>query len=255
MSIAEAIILAVIEGITEFLPISSTGHLILAAKLLDIPQTDFVKSFEIVIQPAAILAIIVLYWRTIVLNATVVKKIITAFIPTGIIGFFIYKLIKSYLIGNEIVVVYSLIVGGSILILFEKFFKTEEKISAIEDISYRDAFIIGVAQAVSVIPGVSRAAATILGGLALGISRKTIVEFSFLLAVPTMLAASTLDVAKNFRSFTTEQVGVMALGCAVSFLVSIFAVKLFLKYIEKHNFVFFGIYRICAAILFLFVLL
>lgn len=250
MDIWHTIVLGIVEGITEFLPISSTGHLILVSQMLRIPATDFQKSFEIIIQLGAILSVIVLYWRTLC-NMTVLKKLAVAFIPTGIIGLALYKVVKTYLLGNQEVVVWSLFLGGVALIAFELWHKEEEAaVQTITDISYTQAATIGVFQALAIIPGVSRSAATIVGGLLLGLRRTTIVEFSFLLAVPTMLAASGLDLIKNASSFSSNQFGTLALGFTVSFFIALGSIKFLLGYIQKHNFIPFGIYRIIAATLF-----
>jgi undecaprenyl-diphosphatase len=251
MGYLHAIILSIVEGLTEFLPISSTGHLVLASKLLSIMQTDFVKSFEIIIQLGAIFAIIFLYWRTISKNILVWKKIITAFIPTAIIGFALYKIIKSLLLGNPIVTLYALLIGGILLIILEKIYKEKDHhAEEIEKISYKNSFLIGVFQSISVIPGVSRSAATIISALFLGTKRKTAVEFSFLLAVPTMFAASGLDILKSNFSFTPHEYLILLVGFVGSFLVAIVAVKFLLNFIKKHTFIPFGVYRIILAIVF-----
>jgi undecaprenyl-diphosphatase len=251
MDYLQAIILSIVEGLTEFLPISSTGHLVLASKLLNIMQTDFVKSFEIIIQLGAIFAIIFLYWKIISKNILVWKKIVTAFIPTAIIGFLLYKFIKSFLLGNSLVTLLALLIGGLLIIILEKIYKEKDHhADSIEKISYKNAFLIGLFQSVSVIPGVSRSAATIISALFLGTKRTTAVEFSFLLAIPTMFAATTLDVAKSNFSFTLPEYFILLTGFIGSFLVAIFAVKFLLGFIKKHTFIPFGIYRIILAIIF-----
>jgi undecaprenyl-diphosphatase len=246
----EALFLGIVEAITEFLPISSTGHLILASRVLDLEQTEFIKSFEIAIQLGAILSVVVLYWRSLFVNREVMKRIAAAFVPTAVIGFLFYKFIKQYLFSDG-VVVWALFLGGIFLILFEKFHKEPaETQDSLESISYRQAALIGLAQAVAVVPGVSRAAATILGGLALGLKRRIIVEFSFLLAAPTMAAATGLDLLKTSASFSGEEFGVLAVGFVTSFLVAIIAIRWLLKFIQTHNFTAFGWYRIAIAVLF-----
>ncbi len=273
MPLFHAVILGVVEGITEFLPISSTGHLILASKLLAIPQTEFVKSFEIAIQLGAILSVVVLFWRKLFVEWEVIKRVAAAFIPTAVVGLILYKFIKQYLF-SDVIVVWTLLLGGVALIVFEEWrrgkeewrmkyedggMKKEERQMTSEDsleaISYKQAVLIGLAQSVAVIPGVSRAAATILGGMALGIKRQTIVEFSFLLAVPTMAAATGLDLLKSSASFSSGEFGALAVGFVVSFLVAIAAIRWLLNFIETHDFTAFGWYRIVVAALFwLFVL-
>jgi undecaprenyl-diphosphatase len=256
MTMLGALILGIIEGVTEFLPVSSTGHLILASSLLNIAQSDFTKSFEIIIQLGAILSIVVIYWREF-LKLALLKKLVVAFIPTGIIGLALYKVIKTYLIGNESVVLWALFIGGILLIIFEFFHKEPEhsKDASVSSISYKQSFLMGLAQAVSIIPGTSRSAATIVGGLMLGLPRRVVVEFSFLLAVPTMLAATGLDLVKNASSFSLNNITMLLIGFVVSFVVAFGSVKWLLSYVKKHNFVPFGIYRILLALLFWFVIL
>jgi undecaprenyl-diphosphatase len=251
MNFLNAIILSIIEGLTEFLPISSTGHMVLASKLLNIMQSDFVKSFEIIIQLGAICAIIFLYWKIISRSIKVWKKIITAFIPTAIIGFLLYKIIKSFLLGNPLVTLFALLIGGFLIIFFEKIHKEKDDHSDnIEKISYKNAFLIGLFQSISVIPGVSRSAATIIPALLLGTKRKAAVEFSFLLAIPTMFAATGLDLVKSNFSYTSSEYFILLVGFLGSFLVAILAVKLFLNFIKNHTLISFGIYRIILAIIF-----
>jgi len=256
MDFLNTIILSIIEGLTEFLPISSTGHMILASKILDIEQTEFVKSFEIIIQLGAIFAIIFLYWKTITRNVEVWKKILTAFVPTAIIGLILYKIAKTFLLGNSLVTILALFIGGIILIILEKVYKEKDHHNDnIEKISFKNAFLIGVFQSISIIPGVSRSAATIIPALFLGTKRKTAVEFSFLLAIPTMFAASGLDILKSSFSFTSYEYYILFIGFIGSFLVAIFAVKFLLNFIEKHTFVPFGVYRIILSIIFGFFML
>jgi len=251
MDYLQALILSFVEGVSEFLPISSTGHLILTAKLLGLEQTNFVKSFEIFVQLGAILAVVILYWRTIFTNSQGWKKVLAAFIPTALIGFALYKLIKQFLLGNEYVTLVALLIGGILLIILELFYKEKEHhVDAIEEISYKNAFLIGIAQAIAVIPGVSRSAATIICALFLGTKRKAAVEFSFLLAVPTMLAATGLDILSNSFSFSFYEWQLLAIGFIGAFITAIFAIKFLLKFIEHHTFIPFGIYRIVLAILF-----
>jgi undecaprenyl-diphosphatase len=245
---AHAIVLGIVEGITEFLPISSTAHLILASHALGIKETEFLKSFEIIIQLGAILSVVVLYWNRF-LNIEVLKKLVVAVIPTGVIGLTVYKAIKSYLLGNVAVVLTTLLVGGIALIVFERFQQRDDRDVDFSEISYRKAFLIGLFQAIAVIPGVSRSAATIVGGSLLGVSKRTIVEFSFMLAVPTMLAASGLEFVKN-RSAIGGNVGILAIGFIVSFLTAILAIKSFLGYIKKRDFSAFGWYRVVLAVVY-----
>jgi len=255
MEYIHAIILGIVEGVTEFLPISSTGHLILTSHLLNLPQTDFQKTFEISIQLGAIMAVVVLYWRSLLTNWKTIKRIAIAFVPTAVLGLVFYKLIKQFMESPQIVL-WSLLVGGLLLVLFEWWHKEhEEAESDISNLSYKKAFIIGLFQSVAMIPGVSRAAATICGGLLLGLKRKTIVEFSFLLAVPTMAAATGLDLIKNASSFSSDQFGILGVGLIVSFVVAVLAIKFLLRFIQNHTFTGFGIYRIILALGFWFLII
>jgi undecaprenyl-diphosphatase len=255
MSGVESFILGIIEGITEFLPISSTGHLILASELLKIGQSDFQKSFEIIIQLGAICAVIILYWRQF-LNIEILKRLVVAFIPTGVIGLALYKIIKTYLLGSTAVVLWAMLLGGIALIVFELWYKHSDgetamaKKSSLGDISYVQAAAIGLFQAIAIIPGVSRSAATIVGGLVVGLKRTTIVEFSFLLAVPTMLAATGLDLYKNASSFSSADTLNLAIGFVTALVVAIFAIKFLLTFIRTHTFIPFGIYRVVIAVVF-----
>lgn len=255
MNYLQTLILSIVEGITEFLPISSTGHLILASDLLKISQTEFQKSFEIIIQLGAILSVVVIYFKIFLRNRKIWEKILVAFLPTGVLGFTLYKLIKHYLLGNTVVVLLSLFIGGIVLIILEKMHNEEKsKLDDIEKISLKNAFFIGLFQSISMIPGVSRAAATIFGGLFLGLKRKTAVEFSFLLAVPTMLAASVFDLYKSHLSFTSYEYSLLLIGFIGAFITAFFAIKYFLRFIENHTFIPFGIYRIILVIAFWFLI-
>ncbi|QQG47855.1 MAG: undecaprenyl-diphosphatase UppP [Candidatus Woesebacteria bacterium] len=246
MNIFQSIILSIVEGITEFLPISSTGHLILTSQILKIAQTDFVKTFEIAIQLGAIMSVVFLYWQKIIKSKTLWKEILASFIPTAVIGFIFFKLIKNYLLGNSHVVVISLIIGGIALIIFEKYIKLKKKKPTL-----KDYFLIGIFQAIAVIPGVSRAAATIIGGELVGLDKKEAVEFSFLLAAPTMFAATALDLVKSGFSFTGNEILIMAVGFIGAFVTATLTIKAFIKFIQKNNFVGFGIYRIIVGLIFL----
>ncbi|MBM3272071.1 undecaprenyl-diphosphatase UppP [Candidatus Kaiserbacteria bacterium] len=250
MDIIHAIALGVVEGITEFLPVSSTGHLILATRALGIPESTFTKSFDITIQLGAIASVVVLYWRRF-LDVSLLKKLVVGFIPTGVIGLAFYGVVKTYLLGNAVVVVAALALGGVLLIAFERW-HTEGSDATVDvsAISYKQAALVGVFQSIAIVPGVSRSAATILGGLWLGLSRRAIVEFSFLLAVPTMLAASTLDLLKNYQSFSADQAGVLAVGFLVSFVVALGAITWLLRFVQRHDFAAFGYYRIAVALAF-----
>ncbi len=256
MTILDSIILGIVEGVSEFLPISSTGHMVLVSNILDIVQDPFTKNFEIIIQLGAILSVVFLYWNRLIKNKHLVFKIAVAFLPTALIGFTVYKYVKE-LLGSVYVVIGALFLGGIILMLFEKWVERSLKkrnvvrVDAPENISVTQALYVGIFQAIAIIPGVSRSAATIVVGEFLGISRKAIVEFSFLLAIPTMFAATALDIKKSAASFSLDQVGLLVIGFVVSFFVALLAVKTFLRYIEKNSFKVFGVYRICLAVVYL----
>lgn len=254
MTLSQTLILAIVEGFTEFLPVSSTGHLILASHFLNIEQTEFVKSFEIIIQLGAILAVVTLYWKRVVTNINLIKPMIAAFIPTAIVGFLFYPFIKRVLFENTAITLLALFLGGIALIAIEMFYKGKESTEVLEKISIKQGFLIGVAQSFSIVPGVSRAAATILGALFVGASRKTAVEFSFLLAIPTMVAATGLDLLKTGFSFAPNEWTMLAIGFVGSFLTALLAVKYFLAFIQNHTFIPFGIYRIFLAIAFWFLI-
>lgn len=250
MTVLQALILSAIEGLTEFLPISSTGHLILAASLLRVLQTDFVKTFEIFIQLGAIFAVVVFYFTKFIRRPRAWLPTTLAFLPTVVIGLTFYRIIKQYLIGDVRVVLAALFIGGVILLLLERFYKPRYKnLIKIEDIKPWQALIIGLCQSISVIPGVSRAAATIAGGLVLGLPRETAVEFSFLLAVPTMLAAASYDLLKSGFSFSSYQFLLLGLGFGGAFVTALLAIKVLVGFVKKHTFAPFGIYRIALALL------
>jgi len=248
MDLSTAAILGIVEGVSEFLPISSTGHLILASSLLGLKHTDFLKSFEIAIQVGAIASVVVLYWRSLLVDTNILKKVIVAFIPTGIMGLTLYKLIKQFLLGSAPVVLWSLLIGGVLLIVFELWHREKaDAVAEVGEISWRQALIIGCFQSIAMIPGVSRSAATIVGGLLLGLRRKVIVEFSFLLAAPTMLAATAYDLLKSGSQFSLDQLQFLAVGFATSFVVALLSIKFLLRYIQTHTFIAFGVYRIALV--------
>ena len=251
MDVIQSVILGIVEGLTEFLPISSTAHLIIAAKLLAISQTEFAKSFEIAIQLGAILAVVILYWQKFLKDWLYLKKIIVAFLPTALVGFIFYQVIKNFLMENFLVIALALLIGGVIIILFEAGKGKRTADNGSDLITYKKAFLIGLCQSLAVIPGVSRAAATIIGGLSLNLSRKAIVEFSFLLAVPTMLAATGYNLFKTGFSFSGGEVEALLVGFFISFFAALAGVKFFLKFITKYNFFYFGIYRVILGLVIL----
>lgn len=250
--------LGIIEGITEFLPISSTAHLEITSRVIGLAKSDFIKSFEISIQLGAILAIVIIYSKLLFEHKRIWRTIIVAFVPTAAIGFILYKIIKVYLLGNNWLIVATLSLGGIVIIGFEYWLKKTENWSIsptnpndeIVNMKLLTAVWIGLAQSLAVIPGVSRSAATIIAGRLFGISRIAIVEFSFLLAIPTMTAATGYDMLKSAGSFNGEHFLLLAVGFATAFISAFFTVRFLLNYVKNHSFAAFGIYRIVIAIAF-----
>ena len=254
MDLFQVVILSIVEGLTEFLPISSTAHLILTSHLLGITTSDFLSTFEIAIQIGAIGAVALIYIRRIIKNKYLFLKACVGFIPTGILGFLFLKHIKE-LLGHPIVPVVALFIGGIAIIALELYFKSKAKSQnpearSLKNLSYKDALIIGSIQSVSMIPGVSRSRASIFGGMILKFDRESAVEFSFLLAIPTMLVATGVDVIKSVHSFTTTQGFDLIVGILISFVVALIVIKWLLKFVAKNNFIGFGIYRIILSIIY-----
>lgn len=252
LSTQDAILTAILEGLTEFLPISSTGHMILLSHLLGNGEDEFTKTFEIFIQLGAILAIVFLYARKFLLKPEIYFKLFVAFLPSAVLGFLFYKIIKTYLFNHWVVAV-SLILGGVVLIVIDKRLhaRQADDHADLAQLSYRTALFIGLFQVISMIPGVSRAAATIIGGMVNGLSKKQAAEFSFLLAIPTMAAASGYDLLKFEGTISGDQWMLLIIGFAVAFITAIGAVIWFVKLLERYGFAGFGWYRIAIGILFL----
>lgn len=252
MELIHIIILSVVEGITEFLPVSSTGHLILASKLLGIPATDFTKSFDIFIQLGAIMAVVSLYFRRVLAEPKIIKPIVIAFLPTGILGILLYKTIKTHLLNNDMVVIAALAGIGLLLIMLEWYWRKhpQKNTATLITLPVKTLVTIGLFQSLSMIPGVSRAGATIVGGMLYGLSRKDAVELSFLLAVPTMAAAVGLDLLKSAHAFSPVQIGILVIGFVLSWITAFVVIKAFIRYITRSTFTGFGIYRIIAALLY-----
>jgi undecaprenyl-diphosphatase len=255
MTIIHAIIIAIVEGLTEFLPVSSTGHMILTSAALDMENTEFLKTFEISIQIGAIMAIVLMYIRRFFRGFEIYKKLIVAFLPTALVGFLAYSFIKQHLFSPVIVSV-SLIVGGIILIFVDKQVTGKEsRYDDVENVSVKNAFFIGLVQCISMIPGVSRAGATIVGGVYNGLNKRQATEFSFLLAVPTMFAATGYDLLKTPLKFTHTEIMLLLIGLVVAFIFAWIAVKIFLVIIQKSGFLYFGWYRIAIGLVFLVLIL
>ena len=244
MGIFESILLGIIEGFTEFLPISSTGHLIVASEVLNIDQNNITKAYEVIIQFAAILAVILNYRDKFHISKIELwKKLTLAFIPIGAVGFIFSSQIKAMF--DIKIVAIMFIIGGIVFLIVEKFYKeTDTHIDDIEKVSYKQALWIGIAQIAALIPGTSRAGSTIIGAMLVGLNRKASAEFSFLLAFPVMCATTGYDLLKHYKDFTDANLLVLGIGFAVAFIVAYITIKLFLVFIEKFTFVAFGIYRI-----------
>ncbi len=249
MTIFQSIILGVVEGLTEFLPVSSTAHLILTSRLLGLALTDFLKTFEISVQVGAISAVAILYWKTLVQRWDINIKIAVAFLPSALIGFLLYPVFRTLLEGYAIIL-WALLAGGVFLLWFEKQYEEGATVADnLSKISYRQAILIGVFQTVSIIPGVSRAAASIISGMVLGLKRKTAVEFSFLLALPTMAAATGYDLFKNAERFSSAQFSTLGVGFIVSALTALLAMSILIRFIKNHTFRSFGFYRIALVLM------
>lgn len=250
MSILQAIILAIVEGVTEFLPISSTGHMILTSYLLKIPQTEFLSTFEIIIQFGAVASVLTIYIKKIIHNYKMWKSLAFSFLPTVIIGLILYGFVKHVLLGNQIVVIVSLILGG-IVLLFVDFWNNLRQ-TTISSLSIKDSLLIGVFQSLSIIPGVSRSASTIVGGVVTGLPKTQAVEYSFMLAIPTMIAASGLDLIKTRINFGENEILLLIIGLVVAYVTALLVVKIFISLITRRVFLWFGIYRILISIIYFF---
>ena len=249
MNIIQSIFLAVIEGLTEFLPISSTGHMIIGSSLLGIAENEFVKNYTVIIQFGAILSVVVLYWKRFFKSIDFYIKLFVAFIPAAIIGLLASDYIDM-LLENVIVVAITLLLGGIILLFVDKIFAKNES-NPDTGPNIKSSFIIGVFQVIAMIPGVSRSAATIIGGLTQKLTRKAAAEFSFFLAVPTMFAATSYKLLKIYQSdngFTSHDIQILAIGNLVAFVVAMFAIKFFISFLTKHGVKVFGYYRIAVGI-------
>ena len=250
MNFIQAIILAIIEGLTEFLPVSSTGHMIIASSFMGIASDPFVKLFTIVIQLGAILSVVVLYFKRFFQSIDFYFKLLIAFIPAMVFGLLLSKKIDE-LLESPLTVAISLVVGGIILLFVDKWFQ-KPTIHEEKEISYLTAFKIGLFQCLAMIPGTSRSGASIVGGMSLKLSRKVAAEFSFFLAVPTMFAATAkklLDFYKEGHTVTHEEIKLLAVGNIIAFIVALLAIKSFIGFLNKHGFKLFGWYRIVAGLI------
>ncbi|KAA6439084.1 undecaprenyl-diphosphate phosphatase [Dyadobacter flavalbus] len=247
MSIWQAIILAIVEGITEFLPVSSTGHMIIASSFMGISHLEFTKMFTVNIQFGAILSVLVLYWKRFFQSTDFYFKLFVAFLPAAVIGFLLNDFIDAML-ENVVVVAISLLVGGVILVFIDKIANPNTRD---REISYFDALKIGFFQCIAMIPGVSRSASTIIGGMLQGLSRKQAAEFSFFLAVPTMAAAGGYKLLKTYDTIQATDIKVLLIGNLVAFVVAMLAIKFFISFLTKYGFKVFGYYRIILGLILL----
>ncbi len=254
MTIVQSIIIAIVEGLTEFIPISSTGHMIVGEKLLAVPENEFTKVFTIAIQLGAILAVVVLYWKKFfdLNNWHFYIKLLIGVIPAVILGLLFSKKIDALLESTTTVAI-ALLVGGAILIFVDKFF-TKPRIQSEKQVSYTNSFTIGIWQCLAMVPGVSRSAASIIGGMQQKLTRSAAAEFSFFLAVPTMLAATGYKLLKFYKEnggFSGEEIKLLAIGNVIAFVVAMIAIKFFIEFLKKHGFRIWGIYRVILGIILL----
>lgn len=253
MTHLQALLLGIVEGLTEFLPISSTGHMVLVSHFLGIGEDDFTKAFEVIIQMGAILTVLVLYWKRFLPQWDFYKKILLAFIPTAILGFLLKSKVDQWL-ESPLLVAWALILGGIVLILIER---KRQNTREIESLTSADAVKLGLFQSFALIPGVSRSGSVIVGGLLLGLKKAPAAEFSFFLAVPTMAAATAYKLLKMLKSGTTfepHQWEMLAIGFVTSFFVAALAIKGFMGFLKNRSFAPFGYYRIVLGVILLFVL-
>ena len=258
MTIFEAIIIGIVEGLTEFLPISSTGHMIIAEKIMGVSDNDFTKLFTVGIQLGAILAVVVLYWKKFVAPLQTGKwnfylKLIVAVLPALGLGFIFSDKIDD-LLESSLTVAITMIAGGIVLLFIDNVFKNQT-VDTDEKITYPKAFVIGLWQCIAMIPGVSRSAASIIGGMQQKLTRKLAAEFSFFLAVPTMAAATGYKLLKGYKTLNSEHIKLLAIGNIVAFVVALLAIKFFIGFLQKHGFKLFGYYRLIGGIILLILVL
>lgn len=249
MDFLSTAILSVVEGITEYLPVSSTAHILITERLLKI-SGDFALTFAIFIQGASVLAVVILYLKKILKNLSLVPKVIVGFLPTAFVGFFLYDFIKGYLLESMFVIATALFVGGIVMLLVDK--KEEKYKKEVEEITYKESLVLGFSQILAFTPGMSRSGSTIIVGRLVNFPRKMIVEFSFLLAIPTILGATVLDLAKTATNFSSYEIKILIFGGIVSFVTSLLVAKWLLAYLSNHSFKIFAWYRILLA-LFIFI--
>jgi undecaprenyl-diphosphatase len=249
MSVGEAIILAIVEGLTEYLPVSSTGHMIIASSMMKIQSDPFTKMFTVCIQFGAILSVVVLYFKHFFKSVNFYFKLLTAFLPAASVGLLLGDYIDA-LLERVDVVAYTLVLGGVFFLFMDRIFHPSLEKNP-EEVTINRSFKIGLFQVIALIPGISRSAATIIGGLAQGLNRKTAAEFSFFLAVPTMFAATVYKLVKYLKAgntFGSDEISLLVIGNGVAFLVAWIAIKSFITFLTRHGFKWFGYYRIAVGI-------
>ena len=254
MNIVQSIIIGIVEGITEFIPISSTGHMIIAEKLLGIKEDEFTKMFTVAIQLGAILAVVVLYWKKFFdfKNLNFYFKLIIGVLPAIILGLFLADKIDE-MMGSTLVVVFAILFGGIVLIFIDRFFN-HPTIHSEKQVTYGKSFTIGIWQCLAMIPGMSRSAASIIGGMQQKLTRSAAAEFSFFLAVPTMFAATGYKLFKHYThggGFSGEEIKLLLIGNIVAFVVALLAIKFFIEFLKKHGFRVWGIYRVAVGLILL----
>jgi undecaprenyl-diphosphatase len=254
VDIFQAIIIGIIEGFTEFLPISSTGHMIIASKFMGVSESTLTEAYQVIIQFAAIIAVMIIYREKMTLSKIDLwKKIFIAFLPLAIVGFIFKDQIKTLF--NVQTVAWMFIIGGIVFLVMEYFYEEKEyHIKNVEKVSYKQALGVGIAQIFSLVPGTSRAGATIVGGLLIHLDRETAAEFSFLLAIPVMMAVSGYDFLKHYQDFADANWGAFLIGFIVAFIVAYATIKLFLVFLHRFTFVAFGIYRIIFGVILLLII-
>lgn len=256
MTLFHSLILGIVEGLTEFLPISSTGHMVLVSHFLKMPEGATLATFEVVSQVGAIGAVVVLYFKKL-FEVKMIKKLMIAFIPTGIIGVLVYPYLKAWL-QNPLLVAYTLTIGGICILIVENIYEKrvlQGEVPEANSISYKQALLLGAYQAIAIIPGVSRSGAMIIGGLTMRLSRKLLTEFTFLLAVPTMVIATVYTIYKKHSELAVESITPLLFGTFVSFIIALIVIQYFLAYIRSHSFKVFGWYRIVLGIILIGILL
>ena len=238
MNFFDSVVLGVVEGFTEFLPVSSTAHLLFAEKLLNIGSSEFAKTFAIAVQSGAILAVVFVYYKRFFKQKDLFLKLVVGFIPTMIGGLLLYKIIKNVFFESMLLILSALFVGGIVMILVEHFKKEkpDQELVSVENITYKNAILLGLYQVLAMIPGVSRSGATIIGGRLSGIPKKQIVEFSFLLAIPTILGATFVELLKDGVSISSQEIWLLIVGIVVSFVTAILGIRFFLNFIQKNSF-------------------